>query len=586
METGTFREDVRIIWRFLSKYEKEFYVTMFVVFLGTLMNTVVPYVYGKIVELLIAGTGLSTIAAWLVLWACFQYGYDWTMRFLYVRSGRISAKCVNDFILLLNEHSLSLKLSYHNKNKSGKLSSRYIKAGGALESLLETIVFWFGCDLLRLFCVLILIGIFVHWTVFLITVVFMAAFVSVSVRNTRPVVEHINNANLAYEDAYGIVHDTVSNIKLVKANSNEAVENEKVSAILHGRTMEHYEKYWKAIYRTFFREDMVLLMMVATSLIAVIYLQGEGIIGVAAVVTFVGYQNLVRWPLQNIGNNINHYRRWMATIRRGYSLLDEETEDYDAVGKKVLSNVKGAVEFKDVSFAYNETRQVLHGINLAVKPGEVIALVGESGVGKSTLMDLLSRYITPTSGKVLVDGVDIQRVTLKSLRSNIAIVPQDVSMFNDTVKNNLIYGRQDATEAEIAGAIKAANVEDFVNNFPNGLDEQVGERGVQLSGGQKQRIAIARAILKDPKLLILDEATSSLDSKSEALVQEAMKNLMKDRTTFVIAHRLSTITHADRIVVLEKGRIAEAGTHAELIKQKGAYYKLYKLQSLIKDKRA
>lgn len=581
----TFREDVRIIWRFLSKYKKEFYTILSVVFLGALVEAFIPLIYGQIVDFIVSDQKLSLILIWLFLWLCAQLFFEWTMRYLFVHSGRITTKCVNDFILLINQHSINLKLSYHNKNKSGKLSSRYTKAAGSLEALLESIVFWFGADLLMMLCVMILISIYVHVLVFGIVAVTIVIFVYSSARYSRPISEHITNVNKSYEDAYGIVNDSISNIKLVKANSGEEYENRKVSDILHGRAMDHFEKFWTVARRTFLIQDVILSSMIVSSLLVLILLYKERAIGVGQVVAFIGYLGLLRSPMQRIGDHISHYRRWMATVRRGYSLLEEETEDYDKEGKIDLVNMKGKVEFKDIEFAYNETRQVLKGINLKVQPGEMVALVGESGVGKSTLVDLLSRYIVPTAGNVLVDDIDIRRVSLRSLRQNIGIVPQDVSMFNDTVRNNLIYGKPDATEEEIDKAIKVAYVNKFVQDFPNGLDEQVGERGVQLSGGQKQRIAIARAVLKNPKILILDEATSALDSKSEALVQEAMNNLMRNRTTFVIAHRLSTIVHADRIVVLDKGRIAEQGTHEELLKMKGAYYKLYTLQSLVRDKR-
>ena len=219
-------------------------------------------------------------------------------------------------------------------------------------------------------------------------------------------------------------------------------------------------------------------------------------------------------------------------------------------------------------------------INFKINSGEVVALVGESGVGKSTMMDLISRYNIPTSGKIFLDGVDIQKIDLKSLRKQISVVPQELSLFNDTLKNNIIYGKLDATNEEINEAIKTANADEFIDNFPDKINQEVGERGVKLSTGQKQRVAIARAILKNPKILILDEATSALDSKSELLVQEALKRLIKGRTTFVIAHRLSTIMHADKILVIDKGEIVEEGRHEGLIKNKKLYYKLFSLQSL------
>lgn len=579
------REDAKIIWRFLSKYKKEFYTTLAVVFFGAAIEAFIPYVYGKIVEFIVANEDFSLIFMWLSAWFVAQLIFEWTRRYLFVNSGRISIKCVNDFFLLLNQHSLNLQLSYHNKNKSGKLSSRYIKAGDSLESLLESIVFWFGADVLMMILVFILIGLYIHWSVLVIVLFTVVIFVRVSAKRSKPISEHIVNVNKAYEEAYGIVNDSISNIKLVKASAGEEYEGQKASLLLRVKAMEHFEKFWSTARQTFMIQDIILSFMIFLSLIVVVLLFNRGEVGVGQVVAFIGYLGLLRSPLQRIGEHIGRYRRLIGTIRRGYSLLEEETEDYEAAGKIQLVNVKGKVEFQDVYFAYNQTREVLRGIDLKVNPGEMVALVGESGVGKSTLMDLLSRYIIPTSGKILLDDIDIQKVTLKSLRQNIAIVPQDVSMFNDTVRNNLIYGKPDATEEEVQDAIRAANAQDFIEAFPNRMDEQVGERGVQLSGGQKQRIAIARAILKNPKILILDEATSALDSKSEILVQEAMQRLMKGRTTFVIAHRLSTIVHADRIVVLAKGQIVEQGTHNELLDMEGAYYKLYTLQSLSKDKR-
>ena len=268
----------------------------------------------------------------------------------------------------------------------------------------------------------------------------------------------------------------------------------------------------------------------------------------------------------------------LGASRRIFELLDEVPDIKDAPNANPLPHVQGRITFADASFAYSGASAVLHNINLEVQPGEVIALVGPSGAGKSTLFNLIPRFYDPTGGRVCIDGYDLREVTLDSLRGQIGLVPQEVQLFAGTIRENLRYGKLDATDAELEAAARAANAEEFITRMPQGYETLVGERGVKLSGGQRQRIAIARAILKDPRILLLDEATSSLDSESEGLVQEALERLMRSRTTVIIAHRLSTVHNASRIAVLEQGHLIELGSHAELIALNGLYARLYNLQ--------
>jgi subfamily B ATP-binding cassette protein MsbA len=261
-------------------------------------------------------------------------------------------------------------------------------------------------------------------------------------------------------------------------------------------------------------------------------------------------------------------------------VLDLPVEEPDAPGAHRLAYVEGAVEFQNVQFAYDGKTEVLRGVSATVKPGEVIALVGPSGAGKTTLVNLVPRFYAPTSGAVLIDGQDIKDVTLVSLRESLAIVPQDPQLFSDTIEHNIRYGRLDATPAEIEEAAKLANAHGFISKFPRGYQTMVGTRGIRLSGGERQRVAIARALLRNPRILILDEATSSLDAQSEALIQEALERLLVGRTTFIIAHRLSTIRKATTILVMSEGRIVEQGNHAELLARDGLYAKLYRTQML------
>ena len=287
---------------------------------------------------------------------------------------------------------------------------------------------------------------------------------------------------------------------------------------------------------------------------------------------------LVGEPLKRLSDYLNSLYTAVPAVDRLYEILELKSTVQEKENPYVAEKINGVVEFKNLSFQYNEERQILKNLNLSVKKGEMIALVGRSGSGKTTLVNLIPRFYDISNGSIEIDGKDIREYELKSLRKNIGLVPQETFLFSGSVKDTVIYGKRDASEEEIINALKMANAYNFVMELPQGLETEVGERGVLLSGGQKQRLAIARAILENPPIMILDEATSALDTESERLVQDALDKLMTNRTTFVIAHRLSTILHADKIVVMEDGEIKEIGSHEELLEIKGIYTNLYETQ--------
>jgi subfamily B ATP-binding cassette protein MsbA len=303
-----------------------------------------------------------------------------------------------------------------------------------------------------------------------------------------------------------------------------------------------------------------------------------GVLTPGELVAFLVYMMMVAGPMASFAGLYAQLREALGAGRRVFDLLDTPAEPLEAPGAIRPGRLRGEVRFVDVSFGYEGVRPVLQDISLAVEPGEVMAIVGPSGVGKTTLVNLIPRFYDPTAGRIEIDGQDIRRLDLRGLRQQIGLVPQETFLFGGTVAENIAYGRPGASQAEIVAAAQAANADEFVAAFPDRYATVVGEKGAKLSMGQRQRLTIARVLLKDPRILVLDEATSSLDTESERLVQEALERLMHGRTTFVIAHRLTTIQRADRIIALQDGRIVEEGSHEELVRRGGLYQHLWALQ--------
>jgi subfamily B ATP-binding cassette protein MsbA len=377
-------------------------------------------------------------------------------------------------------------------------------------------------------------------------------------------------------DISAILQETFSGIKVIKAFGLEARETEKFQKT----NMEFYSFSRRNIK---YEAISTPLMEFITSfgIAAVVWVGGssvmKGTMSAPEFFSFITAMVLVYTPVKRLINSYNILQRALGSAERVFEVIDEVPDIADAPGATELGRAAGEVEFRELSFRYDD-EYVLHKVSLKAKRGEVIALVGPSGGGKTTLVSLISRFYDPSEGAVYIDGRDIRSITLKSLMEQIALVDQETILFNDTIANNIRYGRTDASDAEVQQAALAAFAHDFINELPEGYLTNIGDRGVRLSGGQRQRICIARAILKDAPILILDEATSALDTESEQMVQAALNNLMANRTTFVIAHRLSTITHADRILVLDKGEIVETGSHDALLAQGGTYSRLHSLQ--------
>ena len=472
---------------------------------------------------------------------------------------------------------LRLPLSFYNRHRAGELISR---ATNDVQIANKTVNVSFT-NLVRdplLILSYFAVCMYISWKLTLVALLVLPLSIGVIVRIGKRLRRYSHRQQERLADLTSVLQETVYGIRVVKAFAMEAFERR--------RFLHESERLFRDVFkigRTGRLSSPLSEQLSAIVGIFILWYGGrqvlvEGTLAPEAFFVFMICLFSMVHPIKELSQVNNGIQEGMAAADRLFTILDAPPETSDEAGKPDLPAVKGRVEYRGVCFAYLPQKPVLQDIDLRAEPGEVIALVGSSGAGKSTLVDLLPRFYDPQAGAVLIDGRDVREFTLNSLRRNLGIVTQEVILFNDTVRNNIAYGMAELPFARIEDAARAANAHDFIARLSAGYDTLIGDRGTTLSGGERQRLSIARAILKNPPILILDEATSALDTESEQLVQEAIDRLVCDRTTFVIAHRLSTVRRADRIYALQNGRIVESGSHAELLRAGGVYAELYNLQ--------
>ncbi|WP_027339489.1 ABC transporter ATP-binding protein [Halonatronum saccharophilum] len=500
--------------------------------------------------------------------AIFQYGEKYLTAY-------VSQRSIKDLRDDLYEHLQSLSLSFYARNKTGEIMSRVTNDVSILQGAIVSGAIGIFSQFFQL------VGgigylLYNNWRLTLISF-FLFPLIGYIIDHYNKRIRKVSKrAQVKVANVSDILQETISGIRVVKSFGREQYEYERF-------TDQNYENFRANMKNSQLKATLTPITEFLASLSFIIVLWYGGREVVASKMTpgeLIGFFTLLLYitnPLKSVTKLSGTIQRALAAAERIFEFIDIQPQIQDRKGAREFNDIQGIVEFNHVNFSYGD-ELALDNINLKVNPGQVVAFVGASGAGKSTLVNLVPRFYDPNSGKITLDGIDIRDIKVSSLRDKIGIVPQETILFGGTIKDNILYGNLDASDDEVIAAAKAANAHDFIMEFNKGYETLIGERGAGLSGGQKQRIAIARAILKNPRILILDEATSALDTESEALVQEALDRLMENRTTLVIAHRLSTILDANKIVVMEEGKIIESGTHKELLDLEGVYSSLYSIQ--------
>jgi ATP-binding cassette subfamily B protein len=572
------------LFDYLRPYRPQIAVLSVLMVVGTIAGLVSPYLTRPLFDRVLAprGPGLPFdervhLLGMIVLG---MLGAGLFSQCLNIVQGRVAVwlthKLAHSLRVQLYEHLQLLSLRYFDKRQIGTLTTRVSQDTSEMESVLTVAAQFFLSNVLTLIGIAVVLCL-LNWRLFLLVLIpapFVAVLSQLAFKRIQQVWPRWWHARSLMN---GVLTDSLSGIRVVRAFAQESQEisrfNPRSAALAQAGL--NAESTWMTIFP-------LLNWITGCTALILTYAGGMMVLRhqttLGTLLTFTAYLGMFLGPLQFLNRMAEWLGRALAAAERIFDILDSDPEVADIADAVPMPKIEGKVEFKEVVFGYDAHKPVLKGIDLDVAPGEMIGLVGHSGAGKSTLINLLCRFYDVNGGKVLIDGVPIRDIRQQDLRSQIGVVLQDTFLFNGTISENIRYAKPDATREEIMAAAKAANAHDFIVGKPDGYDTAVGERGQALSGGERQRISIARAILHNPRILILDEATSAVDTDTEKQIQDAIARLIKGRTTFAIAHRLSTLRNADRLVVLKGGKVEEIGTHDELIAKEGEFHRLVKIQ--------
>lgn len=569
-------ENYKRIASYLAPYKKAVVTLLLVVLLANILMIIGPYLTSVVIDEVIPGRNITLLIAIVVIYTGITILNGWTIRYRQYNISLLGQNVLRDIRSDLFTHIQNLSFTFFDTRPHGKILIRVVNYINNLSNILSSGLINVISDVLSIVVTLtIMLVIDVRLTLYSLILLPILFWVTMIIKNKQRVAYDRLSRKQANLNAY--IHESISGIKTTQSFTRERFNHDVFSDVSN----QQKTAWMDAVKIQFLLGPIV--QNIASVTVALIYFVGIREIGVevstGVLIAFVGYVNNFWNPIINIGNFYNSLVSGTVYLERVFEMMDIPPEIEDAENAFEMPPVKGEVVFQNVEFGYEERQTIFKDLDFHVKPGETIALVGPTGAGKSTITNLISRFYDIREGAILVDGIDIRDVTVYSLRKQIGVMLQETFIFSGTIMENIRYGKLEATEEEVVEAAKIVRAHDFINELDRGYNTRVQERGSTLSAGQRQLISFARTLLSDPKVLILDEATSSIDTQTEILLQEGLDRLLEGRTAFIVAHRLSTIRNSDRIFYIGDQKILEAGNHAELMAQQGYYYELYKTQT-------